>query len=603
MELLNCFIEIISKKVENDITKLRKIEIAYPYISFGTSDEVILFRDVLKKELLDSDDINDLLICYSDHIMSDDELLNLVLNNKYILYEMDEVTLNVDVRNLIIKYLLCTNNKEIILEILKLYGTALIGDETNEKSLYDVYLLINDILNETNFNKKQERIILFMMNYDIKYFLLIFKEFNLDYSCIEKFIKNTENNGTRFTSDSILLLLNNKLAIENKYLGDSSLVSKVKNEYEKYSSSHITFNLIDFIKYYNMMFNDNFSAFYYNKPNSKLDVELLISILARNDEDKDNIMIYGEYLGTFKSLNNLNCEWQEWLTRYIKNKINNDYHTKKVIDKYANQIERLKDNINITLEYYIYLNVLDEDREAFYNVLKWFYTNDKNYFGRNIFLSTVEQKDETFKLIVSSYKERIFTDFGKRKEIHKYYFDFIRKMTNWRYISLSKWNEYLDNVTLEYYAKEGLIHINEMVKLLENGDELLLYQEENFEYSEFKQMCLALCTLYPELESVVSLVKDKLYDEISTKVIDKRLLVDKMIVEKHSEVIRAFIASECKSKLHFLTLAKIDDLRFDRAISVVRKYNHPLYEEYRKKMLDCYNIGYHPLEKVKKNKN
>lgn len=113
-------------------------------------------------------------------------------------------------------------------------------------------------------------------------------------------------------------------------------------------------------------------------------------------------------------------------------------------------------------------------------------------------------------------------------------------------------------------------------------------------------MCLALCTLYPELESMISLVKNKLYDEISTKVIDKRLLVDKLIVEKHSEVIRAFIDSECKSKLHFLTLAKIDDLRFDRAISVVREYNHPLYEEYRKKILDCYNIGYHPLEKSKK---
>lgn len=600
MELLNCFIEIISKKVENDILKLRKTESTYPYISFGTSDEVILFRNIIKKEILDSDDINDLLICYSDHIMNDTELLNLILNNKYILYEMDEITLNVDVRNLIIKYLLHTNNKDIILEIMKFYGTELVGDEFNKNSLYDVYLLINDILNETSFNKKQERIILFMMNYDIKYFLLIFKEFNLDYSSIERFIKSNEDNGTRFTSDSILLLLNNKLAIEDKYLGDSSLVSKVKNEYEKYSSSHITFNLIDFIKYYNMMFNDDFNVFYYNKSNCKLNIELLISILSSGDEYKNDFMLYGEYLGKFKSLNNINCEWQEWLTKYIKDKINKDYHTKKVIDMYDNQIERLKDNIDITLEYYIYLNILDEDREIFYNILKWYYNNDKNFFGRNIFLSTVEQKDETFKLIILSYKEKIFMDFSKRKEIHKYYFDFIRKMTNWRYISLSRWNEYLDNVTLEYYAKEGLIHINEMFKLLKSGKELLLYQEENFEYSEFKQMCLALCTLYPELENNVLLVKNKLYDEISVKVIDKRLLVDKLIVEKHSEVIREFIDSECKSKLHFLTLTKIDDLRFERAISVVREYNHPLYEEYRKKMLDCYNIGYHPLEKVKK---
>lgn len=598
-------IDYILKK----ITTLKKKVNNNSYIMFGTGEEVVVFRNILFKESFTNDDINDLLICYSDHIMSDYELLEFVSNNNYIYYEMDEVGVNFDIRDVIIYYLLHSGDFNIISGVFKLFSNDLVGivkdsemllygDLNIGNTLYDLDSCYKKIVECNERNLRIKKIISLMSLLDIRDFKEDFKVFGITYDDIDSYIDEFEKH-KNIESSIIKRLLDNMLLLEDRKIGDNKLAKEVLVTYRNYSNKYLYFNLGEFIRYYNSNHNNDFSSFYYNR-NGQLDVEILYSILTKKDDEVDSFTMYAEFLGKVKGLTDISYEWQCKMADFCNGHMQRNNIRKMITVSYFNIIENLKKPIDITLNYYIYLSVSEEYREAFYEVIKWYYNNDKKCFGRNIFIDNDDVKRNTFLLILENCKKEIFENFKDRKIIHKGYFELIRDMIGYRYITVKGWNEYLDNIVNEYYAKEGLIHINEMFKLLENGDELLLYQEENFEYSEFKQMCLALCTLYPELESMISLVKNKLYDEISTKVIDKRLLVDKLIVEKHSEVIRAFIDSECKSKLHFLTLAKIDDLRFDRAISVVREYNHPLYEEYRKKILDCYNIGYHPLEKSKK---
>lgn len=603
MGMFKKIVDMVTNKVESDIFKLKMKVARNNYIMCGTSDEVVLFRSVLRKDMLSNDDVNDLLICFSDHIMDDNELLSFVLNNKHVFYEMEEAVVNIDIRNLIIKYLLQSDNKEILLGILRMYGTELIGINSDDKSLYDIYLLIEDIVNEVDLNDKKEKIILFMMNYSVRSFLDIFKSFELDYSDIEYYILEQEANGTRFLPSNIALLLENKLIIEERKLGSSYLVNRVLTEYKKYSGSNITFNLNEFVNYYNRTFNDDFRAFYYNKTISKLDVELLISILSRNDEYEDSLMIYGEYLDKFKSLSDINYTWQEQLASYFNAKVAKDNDIKTVLVVYSNAIERLKSETDITLDYYVYLNVPEKYREAFNKVIRWYYDKDKKYFGRNIFASTKEQQDTTFNLIVSTYKDSVFNDFGNRKAIHKEYFAFIRKMTNARYISVREWNEYLYSVTREYYAREGLIHIGALSELLSRGESLLAYQIENFSLSDFNYMIAALKYTNPDMEDTIIRVKRALNNEVYDDVMTNRVYIDEMVLESHSSIIRDFINSDCPSRSSFLKKYDLSGTRFDRALVVVSDKNPELYEQYRNKVIRLINgstcfIG-NQLKKIK----
>ena len=187
MDLLKSFIAIMSNKVESDILKFKKKIAFNSYIILGSSDEVVLFKSVLRKEILNSDGINDLLLCYSDHIMDDFELLEFITMNKHIFYEMDEAVFNADIRNLIIKYLLQSSDNNIIFGLLKLFGTELIGINS-PYTLYDLYLVIQDIIDEKDIKIRNGKAIKFMMNYSIRPFLEIFRSLNIEYSDIEKYI-------------------------------------------------------------------------------------------------------------------------------------------------------------------------------------------------------------------------------------------------------------------------------------------------------------------------------------------------------------------------------------------------------------------------------
>ena len=588
-------IDYLKKKIE----LIKKKTFKNPFISFGHTDETILFRTVLNKESYTNDDINDLLICFSDHVMDDNELLDFISNNSYIFYEMDEASTNIDIRNIILYYLLHSDNLDVVLGVFKLFSLSLLEMLDNKdissygaleygKTLYDLYNCYLGIINEENIEVRNKKAISFMSIFDISFLKEEFKLLGITFKDVELYVEELENDRI-ISEDNILRLLNNMLLLEDRKLGDNMLIKDVLVAYKEYSSKHMYFTLNEFIKFYNDVYSKDFSSFYYNKKDCKLNIELLYSFLTTKDGEVDELSLYGEYLSEFKSLGSKNDSWQSKLASFINSDLSNANMRRMVSVTYFKYIEELREGIDVTLNYFIYLNIPMEYRECFFNLVRWFYDNDNGYFGMNIFSSSDIEKKNTFNLILLEDKDAIYNDFKRRKYIHKKYFELVRKMIGYKYITIKDWNEYLYTFAREYYAKEGLLHISEMSKLIENNSSLLLYQEENFEYGEFKYMCTSVKFLYPEMSSLVDLVNSKLMEEKQNDILANRSYIDELIVGRHSDIIRQFIQSECISKTHFLKVSGISDLRFERAIIVVRDNNPTLYEEYRNRIMCCLN--------------
>ena len=580
------------------INILRKKASSNSYVMFGTSDEVVLFRSVLFKDSFTNDDINDLLICFSDRVMRDFELLEFVSNNGYVYYEMDEACINFDIRNIIIYYLLQSSDFNVVLGVFKLFSNELVaiiedrdillyGDLNIGDTLYDLYSCYNEIVECNDRDLKIKKAISLMALLNIEYFKDDFRILGITYEDIDAYIEEYEKN-KKIDSSIIKRLLDNMLLLEDRTLGDNKLTREVLIAYKNYSNNHLCFNLGEFIRYYNSNCDNDFSCFYYNK-SGRLDVEILYSILTRKEDEADSFTMYGEYLSKVRGLNDINYEWQSKMADFCNGHMQKNNLRRMITVSYFNIIENLKKPIDTTLNYYIYLNVLEEYRDSFYEVIRWYYNQDNIYFGRNIFVDNDEVKKNTFLLILEDCKKAIYEDFKHRKFIHKEYLELIRRMIGYKYITIKDWNEYLYSIAREYYAKEGILHIGKMLLIIAEGGSLLAYQEENFEYSEFKHMCTSLRILYPDMSSDVLLVSDRLNSEIEDSVITNRNYMDEIILQRHSKVIRKFIESDCVSKTHFLNVTGIGDLSFERSVNVVRGQNPELYEAYRNKIMHCIN--------------
>lgn len=568
------------------------------FVSFGNSDEVVLFRNVLNKEYFTNDDINDLLICFSDHVMDDYELLEFVSNNSYVFYEMDEATTNMDIRNIIIFYLLQSNDLNIVLGVFKLFSISVLemlddkdislyGGLEYGNTLYDLYNCYVGIINEENIELRRKKAISFMSLFNIDIFKEEFKKLGISFDDIESFTNDYEKEHV-MSEACILRLLNNMLLIEDRILGDNELLKEVLTCYKSYIENHVVFNLDEFIKFYNYYFNRDFSSFFYNKKKVLLDVNLLYSILNRST-NVDSFSLYGEYLDIFKSLNNVKKNYVGQVDSFKKGIKEKEDSRNEVLSLYGEYIDKLKNPINVTLKYYIYLNIPEEYRDTFYEIIKWYYDNNNDFFGRNVFAESDDIKKNTFDMILAECKERILEDFKHRKAIHKDYLCLVKKMIGSKYITIKNWNEYLYVIYREYYCKEGLLHISEMLKLVNMGRSLLEYQEENFEYSEFKFMCTAVKLQYPDMSLDIDNLYELLSKEKEEAILLSRNYVDELILFRHATIIREFVDSECISRKHFLNVTGISDLRFDRAVNVVREQDHELYELYRMKIMKSLN--------------
>ncbi len=582
MNVLQNLIGRVSLVCNDEILRLKDKVSHNLRIAFGESDDVVLFRNILNKSFFDSMDINDLLLCYSDHIMSDYELLGFVSVNDFVYYDMDEIPITYDVRYLIIKYLLSVNDISILEGLLKLFRAPLIGG-SNSYTLFDCYKSFVSIIALKDDELKVIKLLEFMSLVDIKYFIDDLDRVDISFDIVKDYI-----NSNKINIDGVDRLLSNYRLLKNKSLSNDESRTKVLVDYDRYAKDNKIFNIDEFVTYYNSKYQDNFSDFYYSDEFRLLDSQLLIFFIKTRDNcNCDSFFEYRDYLSCLDILSNLSINWNRLVEEFINDRVLYNRDINVILDNHSIDLERLKEDIPVTLRYYIFLNIPNELRESFTRLVMWY--KDKDFLNSQIYIDTDAKRDRTKDMIIVDDKEDIFRDFSSRKEIHKYYLDLLRSVTSLRVITNSNWNSLLPNIVNEYYARLGLEHINNMLKLLMDGKSLLEYQDNNFTANEFKLMCDAVKLLYPELSTNVDLVSDKYNFEYKESLIERRKLIDQLIADKYVNIIRDFVTGNYFSKSHYFTVSSVSSTRFEKAVSYVRENEPELYSEYCNKTVFSIN--------------
>ena len=267
------------------------------------------FMGIINKAEYSIEDINDLLLCYSDHDLSLEEILSLVSKDEPIYYDKDNFGTSFQINTFLLYFLLSSKNTEVIKGTLKLFSTENLRINRNFEfanyctlrefnTFYDIYYNLDTILNCKNEELQKKRAICFMYYIDELSCLEELKHIGITIEDVESFIKEYEATGKLLDGFSLGRLFQNVSFVIDKEFGSDKLYLKVKDEYNKYVSSHDNFKLEDFIAYYNENFADDFSVFNYKDgekvlldEDEKIKINNKLQEILKNIKDKPKIKI------------------------------------------------------------------------------------------------------------------------------------------------------------------------------------------------------------------------------------------------------------------------------------------------------------------------
>ncbi len=555
------------------------------------------FMGIINKAEYSIEDINDLLLCYSDHDLSLEEILSLVSKDEPIYYDKDNFGTSFQINTFLLYFLLSSKNTEVIKGILKLFSTENLRINRNFEfanyctlrefnTFYDIYYNLDTILNCKNEELQKKRAICFMYYIDELSCLEELKHIGITIEDVESFIKEYEATGKLLDGFSLGRLFQKVSFVNDKEFGSDKLYLKVKDEYNKYISSHDNFKLEDFIAYYNENFADDFSVFNY-KDGEKvlLDERMLYLILSSYGYNyfKTNIACYGEFIDEFMSLKDSKKSLDKAVCDYIA-RDSEEYETRKiVIEKYGHLIEELKKPFTYTYKYFIYINVAPEYRAAFRSFVAWHYVYAKS-FDRDIRNSSKAQKDETFKVILKQCEDEIINNFNDRNNISKKYFEFVKEYVGDKYISAKRWKEQIETIVDSQIAIIAKEMFTKLARLIDNeGFSIVSYIDNNSLCSSLSVMGQTLKRINPEY----SLIVDKVlafYDKEMTSVIEEKRRVEKeKKVQSASDIITRFLDKNYKNKKDFLEAEGLTEAQFDRMLELIEQEDFELFVKFMNK--------------------
>ncbi|MGN1371523.1 MAG: hypothetical protein ACI4XM_04550 [Candidatus Coprovivens sp.] len=587
------FEEIIQRLRISFCAKIATQKDLKKYYYFDSNEDYNTYKDIIGKSVYSLDDINDLLLCYSDHLLSNEEILELVLNNKELYYDFEQFGTTFNITNLILYYLLSIKDFDFNLRVLQCipYDCFFKRSDSIEsvvdlhigESLYDLYILVNDICNISNIEEKKMKVIALMGLIDYSFFSDKFKKIGITFDDIDDFFSLADQKNISLNEKECRRILNNQFSIKHRTLGDEKLYNKVISEYDKYSKLHINFLDEDFISYYNDTFKDDFSSFYINSDGPVLlSVDLFYTIMKSISfrfmvQGSSGIYdIFSKHSSFLSDTNRYKSFIDYWCKLDVKN-----YHNKeRVLKEYSYLLEELKKPIRFTFDYFVLLNVNVEDIVFFKEIVSWICENDYEYFGRNVLKSSVEEQQNTYKDILDNCREKITLDFVNRNAIYKEYYDIVCKFLGKRYISKSSWNNQMKLLEKDYYYRIGYDRMMILLSLVNQVDNIYLKAEEIGLVDDFDLCFDAFKSKHPELENKLVILYD-VYTNDKNRVLDLRNLDKKMEeARKCSILLERFLNKDYKSKEAFLEEEGLSETQFDKILNNVMENDYNLYIQF-----------------------
>lgn len=555
------------------------------------------FMNIISKTSFTIEDINDLLVCNSDRFLSNEKILQLVLNKQFLMYDAEQFGYTFSVKTVVLYYLLSLKDSDIPYKALQCFSYEKLGFKRNESleriadlkigdTLYDLYLLVEEINKIEDIELKKRKVIALMGLVDGFYFLDDLKQLGINFTDVENFFRYVDSKNGYLSRKDFNPILSTLLKMNNRILGDEKLFKKVRGEYKKYAQKHLTFTAEEFISYYNETFNDDFSSFFYNiSEKVLLNEELFYSFINSYGFNYTmiNHLSAGEYAFEYSSFDSEACG-RESEFKYHKDRYEKKYnHRLSVLKKYANVLERLKQPIDYTLSYFMALNVDKKDIDEFESIVDWYCDNQPDYFGRDVRNSTEVQNKNTFEAILAQSKKDMAANFKNRKKVHSGNYDEIVKHIGAKYIAKSSWNAYVKSFEIEYYVDKGLRSVKILLDCLARGEDVYKMAIELGVTSEVYLYFDAICVKMPELVEQITTLRNVYAEAESFAKATKELLDNENYIKYCEDIITKFIEKNYKTKEAFLAAEKITEGQFERILSVVEKNNFPLYSAFTNK--------------------
>lgn len=328
------------------------------------------------------------------------------------------------------------NKKEKLINILNIFKNNLFDldlinlflEEKIEK--YDnYYFQYTEFLNKLNNNihNNNKNFILTCLTFMDE--IDLFKNIKLNKEDLVNYIKFLENKGIFLSKNNVIKLLSN---FRKKYYQDNKLdstvnelICKVINEYSNFCEKKYYFRKDEFIEYYNSLFDDNFSPFYFDDKKRDLDTKVFDNIFTSITFD-NNIITLEDELKNFKSFRSMFIDYKisclnDEKTYYEKYKFYLD-NIDKIIEFY--QLSN-----DITIEYFILKNIKESDRVEFFELFKCHYNNGYKTIARNS--KTI--KNSSIYLKIDFINELNNTEFSNRYNVLYKYQEYLKIFNNSNY--------------------------------------------------------------------------------------------------------------------------------------------------------------------------
>lgn len=377
----------------------------------------------------------------------------------------------------------------------------------------------------------------------------------------------------------------NQLAYEilNKDKRYHEMKQTIQQLYLVYIKSHYDSNIQDFVDMINEKYNYDFSGLFDGKSSKKLTVEMLESFIRGNHVYF--VKQLGPHMSTAKYI-----EAQEYgISMGMGLSENESSVRREILIKYQDRLRVLKTLRNRTIEYYVYMNIPEEDRDAFMNLFHYWCKTDE--LDEKQF-SSPEAKKGVFDEICGELKSELaVSEFSQVDEIVQKYKDWLIKFNSYRsQEKLKSLKVIVDKAKAKLADKEANKFLPLIVEAIKNNANIyLLFEEHNIPVSVFEIILKNEDSKYANMKKDIDKILKRYEKDQETVIREKqRTAREKEKKDKYFgcvEMVTNFINGSTTSLKDYLEENEIHPKAFDEALAVVREKNLELYDEYTKKLL------------------
>lgn len=377
----------------------------------------------------------------------------------------------------------------------------------------------------------------------------------------------------------------NQLAYEilNKDKKYQELKQTIQQLYLMYIKTHYDSNMQDFVDMINEKYNYDFSSLFDGKSSKNLTVEMLESFIRGNNVYF--VKLLGPHTSTAKYV-----EAQEYGISMGMGLSENESNVRReILVKYQDKLRTLKGLRNRTIEHYVYMNIPEEDRDAFMNLFHYWCKTDELEEKQ---FSTPEAKKGVYDEVCQELKAELsVTEFASIDAVATKYKEWLIKFNSYRSKEkLKSFTAIVEEERAKKADKEASKHLPLISDALKNNANLfLLFEENNISIRVFEIILKNENSKYANIKKDIEKIITRYYqDEETIKLAKEQAKREKNRQDKYAgylQIINNFISGNTTSVKEYIQENNIDPRTFDEAVNAIREKNIELYDEYTKKLL------------------